>query len=192
MARCDVGSAQPAGVSCRLFYRLQAQVADQTGRIRQDLRSLQAAVSGRGELSHQDKLTAARLDKYMGKGTSHDHNKIALVYNVLDNAERQLRTGAELTKFDKVLRSGGNTQATYMVLGSVFDENTILHEAVHYGTSYLRIGRVGSLPAIRDGGTLPGTMDSYGSLQASLERARSGWENTSKAAASFSWVVTGP
>lgn len=192
MARCDAGSAQTAGVSCRLFYRLQAQVADQTGRVRQALRSLQAALNRGGELSHQDRVTAAHLDKYMGKGTSSDHNKIALVYNVLTNAERQLRTGAELTKFDKALGSGGNAQPGYMVLGSVLDGNTILHEAIHYGTSYLRTGRVGDIPAVRDGGMLSGTMDSYGSLQASLDRARSGWENTSKAVASFSWVVTGP
>lgn len=189
MARCDAGSAQAAGVSCRQFYRLQAQVADQTGRIRQDLRGLQAALGSGAGLSYQDKVTAARLDKYMGEGTSHHHNKIALVYNVLNNAERQLRTGAELTKFDKALGGGGSTEPGYMVLGSVLDGNTILHEAIHYGTAVWR--SVGDVHLILDLGNGP-SYSSYGTLQAALERGRFGWERASISASSYAWTVTGP
>lgn len=134
-------------------------------------------------------MTAVRLDKYMGKGTSKAHDKIALVYNVLNNAERELRNGGALTKFDRTLSSGGNTLPGYMVLGSVLDENTILHEAVHYGTAVWRSD--GHVPHVADLGNGP-SYSGYGSLQAALERGRYGWERASISAASYSWVVTGP
>lgn len=189
MARCDAQSARTAGVSCAEFYRLQREVADQTHRFRLDLRSLGGALSRRGAAGQQEQATAARLDKYMGAGTGHDRNKIAFVHNVLLNAEFQLRSLSEITRFDREFGMGGDAQPGYMRLGNLLNTNTILHEAIHLGTMPWR--STGDVPYVRDGGNI-GSVNDYGAREASLLRARAGWAYTSRSAASFSWVVTGP
>ena len=189
MARCDVGSAREAGVSCATFYRLQAQVAAQVGRFRADLRSLASATRRRGGLSGRDAATAARFDKYMGRGAARGYNNIVLVNNVLLNAEVQLRSTEALTAFNRTLTSGGTTETGRMILGNELDTTTILHEAIHYGTTAWR--RQGDTPIIRDGGIFD-SYETYGMLEAAIERARYGWRHTSTSAASISWLVTGP
>ena len=189
MARCDTGSARSAGVSCPEFYRLQALVADQVRVFLGRLRSLEAALSQERELSQQDRATAARLDKYMGKGTANDRHKTTVVNNILINAERALRNNNNLTVFDRGLGSGGNTQPGFMRLGNILDTNTMLHEAIHFGTQPWR--SVGGTPYILDTGNI-GSYTTYGTLQAAIHRARYGWQYASEAAASYAWLVTGP
>lgn len=154
MARCDAGSARTAGVACSAFYRLQAQVADQVHRFLDALRVLEEDRAKGAAFSHKDKSTATRLDKYMGEGTSREHRKVSLVFAVLANAERELRSLAGLTTFDKSWGSGGQALLGTMVLGNELNVNTILHEAIHYGTHPLR--RVGNIPFIRDEASFPG------------------------------------
>jgi hypothetical protein len=146
-------------------------------------------LSRRADLSEADKATAARFDKYMGKGAASGYNKIALVNNILLNAEMQLRSTVALAVFDRDLGSGGTTKAGSMVFGNQLSTTTILHESVHFGTAPWR--REGSVPLVLDRGNV-GSYQTYGTLQSSLERARYGWEYTSLSAASYSWLVTGP
>lgn len=163
MARCDIGSARKAGVSCLEFDRLQTQVADQVRVFRADLQSLGAALHGRGALSRHDKLTSARFDKYMGKGTASTYANIALTNNILMNAERELRSTLVRTEFDSRMGAGGETKPSSMILGNILNTNTILHEAVHFGTKPWRSG--GSVLPVLDRGII-GSFQTYGTLRA--------------------------
>jgi hypothetical protein len=91
--------------------------------------------------------------------------------------------------FDRKLGTGGTTRAGVMVFGDALSTTTILHEAVHFGTAPWRTK--GRVPLVLDRGTI-GSYQTYGMLRASLERARYGWDYTSRSAASFAWLVTGP
>ena len=149
MARCDVASARAAGVDCRVFYRLQAQVADQVRVFRGKLRGLAAVLQRHERLGSQDLAAISRLEKYMGKGAGGEHDKVGLVYNVLTNAELQLRNVAALATFDKSKGADAEAQVGSMIFGGKFDSNTILHEALHFGTQVWR--SKGPVPYIRDG-----------------------------------------
>jgi hypothetical protein len=189
MARCDAESARAVGVNCADFYQRQARVASQTGALRIRLRSLGVVLRTGRRPSGQDQATAARFDRYMGSETARDHNKVALAHNVLLNAERQLRSMAARAAFRPGLGSGGNTEPGAMLFGSRLDDNTILHEAIHYGTAVWRSD--GNVPFIPDQGNI-GSYNSYGTLAATLERGRRGWRYTVRSAASYAWLVTGP
>lgn len=188
MARCDIASARIAGISCGEFYQRQARVASQVQAYRESLRALGAARSGGSSLRQREQSTAARFDKYMGAGSSGDSNKIALAHNVLLNAERQLRNAGALAEFDRGLAAGGEATIRAMRLGNPLNDNTILHEAVHFGTHPIR--SQGEVPFVRDEGNV--SISNYGTLHAALQRARFGWAFACKSAASYSWLVTGP
>lgn len=189
MARCHANSAQQSGVSCLEFYRLQTLVASQAKAFRGSLRKLGGTLSRRGGMDVRDKATAARFEKYMGRDAARNYNRIAFANNVLFNAERELRSTVAIAEFDKKLGAGGTTRAGAMVFGTMLSTTTILHEAIHFGTAPWR--SKGGVPLILDRGTI-GSYQTYGTLQASLERARYGWDYTSRSAASFAWLVTGP
>lgn len=189
MARCDISSARTAGVDCAQFYRMQTQVAGQTHRFRLALRAVGAVAHRGGALTEHDQTTAARLDKYMGLGVASQCNRVASVHDVLLDAELQLISHSEIVKFDKRYASGGETFPGSMILGNELNATTILHEAVHFGTAPWR--RRSDVPYIRDGGIF-GSIQTYGTLRAALQRARYGWQAASASAASYAWLVTGP
>lgn len=76
-----------------------------------------------------------------------------------------------------------------MIFGDQLTTNTILHEAVHSGTQPWH--GEGGVPYIFDGGMF-GSLNTYGTLHASLDRARYGWRYASSSAASYAWLVTVP
>lgn len=137
----------------------------------------------------RDRATVTRFEKYMGRNAAGNYNMIVFANNILFNAERELRNIIAVALFDKKLGAGGTTRAGAMVFGDTLSTTTILHEAIHFGTAPWR--SEGGVPLILDRGTI-GSYQTYGTLQASLERARYGWDYTSRSAASFAWLVTGP
>lgn len=189
MARCDARSAQEAGVDCQEFDRLQLQVANQVRDFRTGLRNLGAALKRKTSLGGGQRQTTARFDKYMGKNASDEYAKLALVHNVLANAERQLRNPLALAVFDRRLGAGGDTKAGLMKFGDKLSTTTILHEAIHFGTAPWQ--REGDVPLILDHGSI-GSYLTYSTFRSALERSRYGWKYTSRSAASYAWVVTGP
>lgn len=189
--RCDMLSAVAAGVSCQQFYQRQAQLARRVDAIRGDLRALGAAIRSLGAAAAgrdaRNQATSARLNRYMGAGAASEYSRIAMVHDVLLNAERELRSTAAPVIFVRDLDADGRAELGHILLRPTYSDNTLLHEAIHFGTHPVR--RRGNVAYVRDGGNI--SYLGYGRREAALERARRGWRSTSISAASYSWVVTG-